>query len=184
MFRLGSIEAVPAGERPDLLGVPVAAFVAQHDLGSSIGVFPIDPAISETAATRERYGLDAGVLVNCVVVAGRREGDERVAACLVPSTKRADVNGVVKRRLDVRKASFLPQDDAVARSGMEYGGITPIGLPAGWPILVDADVVPQALVLIGSGIRGSKLLVPGALLAALPGAEVIDGLGTPVPATP
>jgi hypothetical protein len=35
-------------------------------------------------------------------------------------------------------------------------------------------------VLIGSGIRGSKLLVPGALLAELPGALVVPGLGKPV----
>ena len=183
VFRLGTIEAVPAGERPDLLGPSVSAFVAAHGLGDAIGAFAIDPAISETAATQEAFGLDPATLVNCVVVAGRREGDERVAACLVPSTKRADVNGVVRKRLDVRKASFLPQDDAVARSGMEYGGITPIGLPAEWPILVDADVVPLPLVLIGSGIRGSKLLVPGAVLAGLPGAEVIEGLGRAV-ATP
>jgi prolyl-tRNA editing enzyme YbaK/EbsC (Cys-tRNA(Pro) deacylase) len=176
-FVLGSITATPAGERPDLLGAPVAAFVAEHGLGERIGVFAIDPAISETAATQEVYGLDPAVLVNCVVVAGRREGAERVAACLIPATKRADVNGVVRRRLDVRKASFLPQETAVDRTGMEYGGITPIGLPADWPILVDADAVPQALVLIGSGIRGSKLLVPGAVLAGLPGAEVIEGLG-------
>jgi prolyl-tRNA editing enzyme YbaK/EbsC (Cys-tRNA(Pro) deacylase) len=183
-FVLGSITAVPAGERPDLLGAPVAAFVEGHDLGARIGVFAIDPAISETAATQERFDLDPATLVNCVVVAGRREGDERVAACLVPSTKRADVNGVVRKRLDVRKASFLAQHEAVMRSGMEYGGITPIGLPSGWPILVDADVVPQALVLIGSGIRGSKLLVPGELLAGLPGAEVVEALGRPAAATP
>jgi prolyl-tRNA editing enzyme YbaK/EbsC (Cys-tRNA(Pro) deacylase) len=181
-FELGSITAAPAGERPDLLGAPVAAFVTAHGLGERIGVFAIDPAISETAATQEVYGLDPATLVNCVVVAGRREGAERVAACLVPSTKRADVNGVVRKRLDVRKASFLPMDEAVGRTGMEYGGITPIGLPADWPILVDADVVPQAVVLIGSGIRGSKLLVPGSVLAGLPGAEVVDGLGRP--ATP
>ncbi len=179
MFALGTIEAEPAAARPDLLGAPVAAFVAARGLGERIGVFPIDPALSETAATRETYALDPAVLVNCVLVAGRREGVERVAACLVPSTKRADVNGVVRRRLDVRKASFLPQEEAVIRSGMAYGGITAIGLPADWPILVDADVVPQALVLIGSGVRGSKLLVPGALLAELPGAEVVDDLGRP-----
>jgi prolyl-tRNA editing enzyme YbaK/EbsC (Cys-tRNA(Pro) deacylase) len=176
-FVLGSITAVPAEDRPDLLGAPVAAFVAEHGLGRRIGVFAIDPAISETAATQEAFALDPAVLVNCVVVAGRREGAERVAACLVPSTARADVNGVVRKRLDVRKASFLAMDEAVGRTGMEYGGITPIGLPPEWPILVDAAVVPQALVLIGSGIRGSKLLVPGELLAALPGAEVVEALG-------
>ncbi len=179
-FRLGSVVAEPVGQRLDLVATPVAALVERLGLGGQIGVFAIDPALSETAATQERYGLDAATLVNCVVVAGRREGDERLAACLVPATKRADVNGVVRRRLDVRKASFLGLDDAVARTGMEYGGITPVGLPAGWPVLVDADVATLPMALVGSGIRGSKLLMPGALLAALPGAEVVEGLGRPV----
>jgi prolyl-tRNA editing enzyme YbaK/EbsC (Cys-tRNA(Pro) deacylase) len=177
---LGSITAEPADARPDLLGEPVRALVAAHGLGDRIGAFAIDPALSETAATQETYGLDPATLVNCVIVAGRREGEERVAACLVPSTKRADVNGVVRKHLDVRKASFLPQEDAVARTGMAYGGITPVGLPEGWPILVDADVPATPVVLIGSGIRGSKLLVPGALLAELPGALVVPGLGRPI----
>jgi len=77
----------------------------------------------------------------------------------------------------VRKASFLAQADAVVRTGMAYGGITPIGLPEGWPILVDPEVVSTPMVLIGSGIRASKILLPGELLARLPGAEVVDGLG-------
>jgi prolyl-tRNA editing enzyme YbaK/EbsC (Cys-tRNA(Pro) deacylase) len=89
------------------------------------------------------------------------------------------VNGLVRRRLDVRKASFLPMDQAVADSGMEYGGITAIGLPAAWPVLVDATLADLPAVVIGSGVRRSKLVVPGALLTALPGAEVIAGLGRP-----
>jgi prolyl-tRNA editing enzyme YbaK/EbsC (Cys-tRNA(Pro) deacylase) len=59
---------------------------------------------------------------------------------------------------------------------MEYGGITPIGLPAGWPILVDSRVAQTSYVIIGSGVRRSKILLPGAALAALPGAQVVDGL--------
>jgi prolyl-tRNA editing enzyme YbaK/EbsC (Cys-tRNA(Pro) deacylase) len=176
---LGSIRAVPAHDRGDLLGAPVAALLGELGWGDRVGVFEIDPALSETASTRERYDLDPATLVNCVVVAGRREGEERVAACLVPATKRADVNNVVRRRLAVRKASFLPQEEAVERTGMAYGGITAVGLPAGWPVLVDADVVATPVVLIGSGIRGSKLLVPGALLAELPHAEVVEDLGRP-----
>jgi prolyl-tRNA editing enzyme YbaK/EbsC (Cys-tRNA(Pro) deacylase) len=179
VLTLGSITAEPVAARPDLVAGTVAALVRELGWGERIGVFEIDPALSETAATRERYGLDPAVLVNCVVVAGKREGEERVAACLVPSTKRADVNGVVRRRLEVRKASFLPQAEAVDRTGMAYGGITAIGLPPGWAVLVDADVVAEPVVLIGSGIRGSKLLVPGALLAELPSAEAVEGLGRP-----
>ena len=118
------------------------------------------------------------MLANCVVVGGKREGSERLAACVVLATTRADVNGVVKRRLDVRKASFLPAERAVSLTGMEYGGITPIGLPAGWPLLVDDRVVEVEMVVIGSGVRRSRILLPGRLLAALPGVEVIEGLGT------
>jgi prolyl-tRNA editing enzyme YbaK/EbsC (Cys-tRNA(Pro) deacylase) len=176
---LGSITAVAAGEVPELLGEPARAAVEALGLGDRVGAFPIDGELSETAATQQRYGLDPTTLVNCVLVAGKRDGVERVAACLVPATKRVDVNGVVRKRLDVRKASFLAQELAVERSGMAYGGITPIGLPAEWALLVDADVVVTPVVLIGSGIRASKLLVPGALLAELPNAEVVESLGRP-----
>jgi prolyl-tRNA editing enzyme YbaK/EbsC (Cys-tRNA(Pro) deacylase) len=114
-----------------------------------------------------------------VIVAGKREGQVRYAAALVLATTRADVNGVVRRQLDVRKASFASIDTAVAETGMQYGGITPIGLPATWPILVDAAVAGTADLIIGSGIRGSKLALPGKSLAEMPGAEVIPGLGIP-----
>jgi len=120
------------------------------------------------------------VSANCVVVAGKREGTVRYAACVVLATTRADVNGVVRRQLDVRKASFAPMDDAVDLTGMEYGGITPIGLPASWPILVDARVVETSYVIIGSGVRHSKIALPGAALGLLPNAEVVEGLARPV----
>jgi prolyl-tRNA editing enzyme YbaK/EbsC (Cys-tRNA(Pro) deacylase) len=119
------------------------------------------------------------VSANCVVVSGRRDGVERVAACLVLATTRADVNGVVRRLLDVRKASFLPMDRAVGETGMAYGGITPVGLPAGWRLLVDAAVAGVPAAVIGSGVRHSKLVLPGRRLADLPGAQVVPGLGVP-----
>ncbi|WP_242472956.1 YbaK/EbsC family protein [Blastococcus sp. TML/M2B] len=86
--------------------------------------------------------------------------------------------------MGARKASFAPQDVAVAESGMAYGGITPVGLPSSWPVLVDAAVAAADLVVIGSGTRGSKLAVPGAVLAALASAEVLEGLGQPLPEEP
>jgi prolyl-tRNA editing enzyme YbaK/EbsC (Cys-tRNA(Pro) deacylase) len=92
---------------------------------------------------------------------------------LVLASMRADINGVVRRHLDVRKISFAPQEEAVALTGMEFGGITPIGLPGAWPVLVDEAVVAAGTVVIGSGIRGSKLLVDAAELVALPTAEVL-----------
>jgi prolyl-tRNA editing enzyme YbaK/EbsC (Cys-tRNA(Pro) deacylase) len=182
-FRLGTLSTVPAADRPDLLAPSTAAVLAAGGLLGEAGVVEIDPAVSDTAATQKEFGLEPGMLANCVVVGGKREGVERLAACVVLATTRADVNGVVKRYLDVRKASFLPTDRAVALTGMEYGGISPIGLPPGWPVLVDRRVTETNLVVIGSGVRRSKILIPGGLLARLPGAEVMDGLAAETPPT-
>ena len=110
---------------------------------------------------------------NCVVVEARRAERTWHAACLVLATTRADVNGVVRKHLGARKISFAPMETAVSLTGMEYGGITPVGLPADWPILVDESVIGQDRVIIGSGIRGSKILVPTSVLASLPAAEVM-----------
>ena len=179
-MRIGRLTAVPALDRPDLLAAPVAAALAALDgkiAVSDVGVAEIDPAMADTAAFCEQYGVAPAESANCVVVAGRRDGQARLAACMVLATTRADVNGLVKRELDVRKASFAPMDQAVELTGMEYGGITPIGLPADWPVYVDAAVASAPRVVIGSGIRRSKLTVPGAALASLPGAVVLASLG-------
>ena len=169
----------PALAHPSLLAEPVAAALAAWPEADQVGVTEIDPDLADTAALVAAHQVPAEVSANCVVVAGRREGVERIAACVVLATTRADVNSYVRRALDVRKASFLAMDEAVERTGMEYGGITPVGLPGSWRLLVDARVVQVPLAVIGSGVRRSKLVLPGRLLAGLPGAEVADGLAVP-----
>jgi prolyl-tRNA editing enzyme YbaK/EbsC (Cys-tRNA(Pro) deacylase) len=174
------LDLSPALSRPELLAKPVAAALADWPGGADAEVAPIDPELADTAAFCEHYEVELAESANCVVVAGKRGGVTSYAACLVTAVTRADVNGVVRRRMDARKATFAPLDDVVAATGMEYGGITPVGLPDEWPIFIDARVVEQAHVVIGSGIRGSKLWLPGPSLATLPGAEVIVGLANPI----
>jgi prolyl-tRNA editing enzyme YbaK/EbsC (Cys-tRNA(Pro) deacylase) len=179
---LGSLTWLPAAEHLDLLGDAVAA--ALPALPGPVWVAVIDEDLADTAAFSEAYGVPLEASANCVVVAARRAGQTTLAACSVLATTRADVNGLVRRHLGARKASFAPQDVAVAESGMAYGGITPVGLPGDWPILVDAAVAATDLVVIGSGTRGSKLALPGPVLAGLPSAQVLDGLGQLLPAEP
>ena len=173
---LPSLRSLPATDHPDLVAAPVAAALAAWPHATEAAVVEIDPAIADTAAMSEAYGLPLETGANCIVVAGRRDGVERVAACLVRADTRLDVNNVVRRLLEVRKASFLPVQRATTESRMEYGGITPLGLPAEWRLLVDARVPGIDVAIIGSGVRRSKLLVPGRLLADLPGAEVVSDL--------
>ena len=185
-----NLDLQPVLSHPELLAKPVAAALADWlggpgalsgagDAGD-IEVAAIDPDLADTAAFCEHYGVPLEESANCVVIAARRGGETTYAACLITAVTRADVNGVARRRLGARKASFAPVDDALAATGMEYGGITPIGLPPDWPVLIDAAVARQPHVIIGSGIRGAKLRLPGPLLASLPAAEVIEGLATPV----
>jgi prolyl-tRNA editing enzyme YbaK/EbsC (Cys-tRNA(Pro) deacylase) len=174
---LASLESLPAVSHPELMAPPVYDALRGWPGAAEVAVVEIDPALADTAAMSEAYGVPMEWGANCVVVMGRREGEERVAACLVRADTRADVNNLVKRTLDVRKCSFLPMERAVQDSGMEYGGITPLGLPESWRVLVDDGCLAIEAAVIGSGVRRSKLLVPGRLLGELPRAEVLAGLG-------
>lgn len=171
--RLGTLDLVPALDRRDLLADPVAAALrALGPAGGDAWVCAIDPALADTAAFSEAYEVPLEASANCVVALGRRAGEERAAACVVRADTRADVNATIRRRLDVRKLSFAPMEWATETTDMEYGGITPVGVPTAWPVLVDERAAALEWAVIGSGIRGSKLVVPGTLLAALPSAEV------------
>lgn len=179
MMPLGTLDVTPARERVDLLAPATAASLAGWSEADNVGVAPIDADLADTAAFCEAYAVPRDASANCVVLAGKREGELRMAACLVLATTRADVNGVARRWLDVRKISFAPMDDAVAMTGMEYGGITPIGLPADWPILVDSRVIEQPAIVIGSGVRRSKIVLPGAAIARYAGVTIVDDLARP-----
>jgi prolyl-tRNA editing enzyme YbaK/EbsC (Cys-tRNA(Pro) deacylase) len=178
------LDWVPALERPALLAEPVQRALeglARQDgtAASRIEVAQIDPDLADTAALVEASGLPMDDMANCIVISGQRAGEERVCAALVLGTTRADVNRTVRKALDVRKCSFMPMEEAVERTGMEYGGITPVGLPEAWRVLVDAAVLDRDQIVIGSGVRRSKLRLPGELAAHLPGVEVVQDLGVP-----
>ncbi|MFD8999705.1 YbaK/EbsC family protein [Streptomyces sp. NPDC059582] len=173
--------ATPAPDCLDELTSPVADALRRWTGSVPAGEIlyvETDPRWADTAVFVEHYGRDLlERSANCVVVAGKRGGEATLAACVALSTTRVDVNGAVRRQLGARKASFAPMDMATGESGMEYGGITPIGLPGAWPVLVDSAVVDLPYVLVGSGRRRGKLLVPGKAFAELPGAVVLEGLG-------
>ncbi len=137
----------------------------------------IDPDFAGSAEFCEKYGVQPNEGANCIIVKGKRGDVVKYAACLVPVDKRADVNKTVKKFLDVRDISFAPMDFAVEASGMEYGSITVVGLPADWPILIDKSLVEKDYLVVGGGLRSAKLLIPGKALAELPNAFVVENLG-------
>lgn len=169
---VGKLTFVPVIEAMNLVGDAVRRHIDRAG-GDGLWVSEIDPGQADTAAFCEHYDIGLDISANCVVVEAKRADRVWYAACMVLATTRADVNGIVRKHLDARKISFAPMDTAVSLTGMEYGGITPVGLPTDWPILVDQNVADQGRVIIGSGVRGSKLLAASDVLAALPAAEVL-----------
>jgi len=140
---------------------------------------PCDPDLADTAAFCEAYGYRPEQSANAIIVVGKTE--PRVyACCLVLATSRLDVNGVVRRRLGARKASFASADETIDLTGMQIGGVTPFGLPESLPLWIDAAVMGVDDVIVGGGSRDRKLLVPPTALTGLPGAIVVDDLATPI----
>lgn len=169
----GNLTWKPLSEGLDLVAAPVAE-AARAGRVPGARVAPIDGTLADTAAFVEAYGVPLEASANCVVVEGRRGDAVTPAAVLVLATDRADINKTVRKHLDARKVSFADQTATEEATGMTSGGITPVGLPDGWRLLIDRAVLEAGDVVIGGGVRDAKLLVPAAQLAELPRAEVLD----------
>lgn len=171
----------PALSNPELLAPPLRAAIEELARTSPadaarIEVAEIDAALADTAEFCAEYGQPLDASANCIIVTGKRGESVSYAACMVLATTRADVNGTVRRLLGARRASFTPMDEATSLTGMEYGGITPLGLPSDWRLLIDSRIAELPRIIIGAGIRGAKLFLPGAVLAGLAHAELVEGL--------
>ncbi len=180
VITLGELHFTPALESSELLGEKVAAALKGLSGSESVGVAEIDPVLSDTTEFCAHYKIGMEKAANCVVLEAKRADRTWFAACVILGNTRADVNGLARRILDARRVSFAPMERAVAETGMEYGAITPVGLPSEWPILIDKRVADSDYVIVGSGIRKSKLAVKGIFLASLPNAQIIENLAKEV----
>jgi prolyl-tRNA editing enzyme YbaK/EbsC (Cys-tRNA(Pro) deacylase) len=146
-------------------------------------IFPCDPALADTANFCAAYGFKPEDSANTILVIGKSDPPV-YAACVVLSNTRLDVNKTVRQRLGTRKASFAPAEETRAITGMEIGGVTVFGLPAGLPIWVDARVMTRERIVLGGGSRSSKVIAAPEILLKLPGAEVVEGLAADAPPPP
>lgn len=176
----GTLNWTPLLDAQELVAQPVAD-AARAGAVPGARVAAISETLADTAEFCEAYDVAPDASANCVIVRGKRGESVTDAAVIVLATDRADVNKTVRKHLDARKVSFADQASTEEATGMTSGGITPVGLPGDWRILIDRRVVDSDAVVVGGGVRGSKLLVPGYELAQLPGAEVLE-LAVPVQA--
>jgi prolyl-tRNA editing enzyme YbaK/EbsC (Cys-tRNA(Pro) deacylase) len=148
------------------------------ELGLEHEVVPCDPDLAETATFCAAYGYAPEDSANTIVVKGKID-PPRYVTCVVLADSRLDVNGAVRRRLGVRKASFASADETRALTGMLIGGVTPFGLPVDLPVWIDARVMTRDRVVLGGGSRSCKVVAPPGVLRALPTVQIVDGLAVP-----
>lgn len=179
------LQFTPAIDRPDLLPASINDLLKNWPGTISVAeilVTPIDPDFAGSSEFCEKYGVDPKDGANCVIVEAVRGSSRTFAACLVPVNCRADLNNVARKTLNAKRVSFAPLDEVLAATGMEYGGITPIGLPAEYKILIDSRIAVMDRLIVGGGYRRSKLSVPGKALAELANATVVEDLGKEISA--
>ena len=145
------------------------------ELGVDHEIVPCDPALADTAAFCEAYGYELEDSANTIVVVGKSD-PRRYVACVVQASTRLDVNGAVRAKLGVRRASFADADTTRDITGMAIGGVTVVRLPDDLPIWVDSRVMSRERIILGGGSRSCKVLAPPKLLTALPNVEVVEGL--------
>ena len=161
--------------------VEAAVRRALDEVGLAYEAMPCDPALADTADFCAHYGVAPEDSANAIVVVGKAE-PRRYACCVVLAPTRLDVNGAVRRRLGVRKASFAAAEETRALTGMMIGGVTPLALPAEVPVWVDERVMGRASVVIGGGSRALKIRVAPEVFRRLPNTEIVAGLAVESPA--
>jgi prolyl-tRNA editing enzyme YbaK/EbsC (Cys-tRNA(Pro) deacylase) len=178
-----TLKFVPAMTRLDLVSSAVRNYLVNWVGATPIEevlVAEINPAWAGGNDFCDRYGFKNTEGANCVIVEGERNSQKTVAAVVIPVGYRTAFNKVVRKRLGARQVSLAPLDMVLKETGMEYGSITPVGLPASWRIFVDERVASAPRIVIGSGLLHSKLSIPGIALLELQGAEALLDLAVPI----
>ncbi len=159
--------------------IPDAIQAVLEGSGLPFEVVPCDPADAETAVFAKKYGYAMEDSANCILTR-TKTGEEKYAACVVLATTRLDVNKRVRKLLGARKVSFASAEEARAMTGMELGGVTPLGLPDSLPLWVDSRVMTRDQIILGGGNRHSKIIVDPAIFVHVPSVQIIIDLALPV----
>lgn len=173
-MQIGKLTFEPVNENYALVAPSVKSGIESGHLFESIFAVKIDSTLADTASFCEYYNISPDISTNCLVLEAKKGDKVWYAACLVLANDTADINGTVRKQLDARKVSFAPKDVALRLTSMEYGGVTPIGLPQDWPLLIDDAIMQREIVIAGGGIRGSKIAIKTSCFRTLPNVLITD----------
>ena len=147
--------------------------------GATYEVIDCEPSFADTAEFCNHYGYSLDESANAILLEGKAESPI-YALCVVLATTRINVNKVARKRLGTRKASFASAEITKELTGMEIGGVTPVGLPEDLPVWIDSLVMEAPKVIIGAGSRSAKIYLSPDNLLRFPNTHIVDGLSMPI----
>lgn len=170
------IEFGEIAKNKQLIPDKVYEYIGSFDVGKEIKVVEINPQYADGESLHNAYDVPYEMELNCLIVEGKRNGISKYAALVVPYGKRANMNAKVRKPLDAKDVSFADLSYVTEVTGMEYGAITPIGLPSDWLILIDEQILNQEYVIVGGGLAKSKMMLPSRLFGKMENCIVVEGL--------
>jgi prolyl-tRNA editing enzyme YbaK/EbsC (Cys-tRNA(Pro) deacylase) len=154
---------IPVEQYPAHLPTSVASALRDEE----VIVFACPDEYSDTEAFCSHYGFPPEDCANTLILKYTKDQGEHHAAIVTLGARRLDINGAVKARLGAKRLSLARREVAMDITGMAFGGVTAFGLPAGIKILVDAAVAERAFIVMGAGVRETKLLLAPSTLTRL-----------------
>ncbi len=139
-------------------------------------VAEINPEYMDGISLFGHYKLELVKGINCLICEVIRRDERILVALLVPTGYRYNMSSTVKKYFDAKRVSVAPLEEVLNLTKMEYGSITPLGLPDNMPILYDPLVLESENIICGSGLQKSKILFPSKYIAMLPNANELKGL--------
>ena len=148
---------------------PVAQYLQQKNIPFREFVHP-GPIHSLEQAAEER-GQQPEQVVRSILF---RLSDEQFVMVLMAGPRQVSWKAL-RRYLGQSRLTMAKDEEVLAVTGFQPGAVSPFGLPAPLRILVDSSLQSQDEVSIGSGVRGTTIILRTAdLLQALPEAEIDD----------
>lgn len=166
----------PIINHPDLVHDSMYKFMEKHHLIDQFKVARIDPKYANDPRLDDVYEVDPYLRLKCIVFMGVRRKVDKYAAVVVQNPYKVDSGSLLHHAMDVSKVSFGNLDDVIKQTDMEFGSITPVGVPEFYQILIDSRVKKIPDVILGSGQVNSKLMTTLQALESLPNARYVDGL--------
>ena len=151
-------ELPPVARALDELHVPYRLFVHA------------DPVHSLEQAARERHQLPNQVIRSIVF----RVGKEEFLMALMAGDRQISWP-MLRRYLGQSRLTLATEDEVRAVTGYERGAVAPFGLPRPMRILADESVFANEEISLGSGVRGTAVIMTsGDLRRALGNAEIVS----------